>query len=431
MYDHAPTGDTPTEVTFAVVGAGARASIYARVAAAKPGVRIVAVADPSPERRQRMADEFGIPPENQFSGYSELAAHGRLADAVIIGTQDALHRDPAVALADRGYHILLEKPMAVVEQDAVDIVEAAERNGVTLMVCHVMRYTPLTRRIKAILDAGTIGEIVTVDHIEPIGPWLYQHSYIRGPWGNESRATFALMSKSCHDFDWLSYIIGRKALRVSSFGGLYEFVPERKPAGTTERCLDCPIKDSCLYSATRFYYPIVDDPDSELKDFVWHLTEDGTRAGVDKALREGPYGLCVWNSDNDVVDHQVVNMEFEGNVTATFTMTTFGPMDAGRMTRVFGTKGFMDVSFSEISVRDFLSGETTVEKVLVEADSDLREETGHGGGDGGVIAAFLETLRAPAGASNLTDARTSLMSHRMVWAAEEARHTGKVVDVRY
>lgn len=430
MSDLTPTSG-PTNITLAVVGAGARASIYARVAAINPGVQVVAVADPSPDRRRRMAEEFGIPPERQFAGYEELAAQERLADAVIIGTQDALHRDPAVALANRGYNILLEKPMALVEQDAVDIVEAAERNGVTFMVCHVMRYTPLTRKVKAILDAGTIGEIVTIDHVEPIGPWLYQHSYVRGPWGNEGRATNALMSKSCHDFDWLSHILDRKAVRVSSFGGLYEFKPERKPAGTTERCLDCPLKDTCLYSATRFYYPIVDDPDTELSDFVWHLTEDKTRAGVDKALREGRYGLCVWNSDNDVVDHQVVNIEYEDNVTATFTMTAFGPGEGGRMTRIFGTKGFMDVAWEEISVRDFLTGETTVENVVVEADSDLREASGHGGGDGGVIAAFLDALRSPQSQENLTDARTSLMSHRIVWAAEEARHTGKVVDVRY
>ena len=422
---------SPTSITLAVVGAGARASIYARVASAHPGVQVVAVADPSPERRRRMAEEFGIPPERQFAGYEDLAAQDRLADAVIIGTQDTLHRDPAVALANRGYSILLEKPMALVEQDAVDIVEAAERNGVTLMVCHVMRYTPLTRRVKQILDAGTIGEIVTIDHVEPIGPWLFQHSFVRGPWGNEGRATFALMSKSCHDFDWLSHIVGRNALRVSSFGGLYEFKPERKPAGTTARCLDCPLKDTCLYSATRFYYPIVEDPDTELGDFVWHLTEDKTRAGVDKALREGPYGLCVWNSDNDVVDHQVVNIEYENNVTATFTMTTFGPGEAGRMTRVFGTKGFMDVAWGEIAVRDFLTGETTVEKIVVESDSDIREAGGHGGGDGGVVAAFLDALRSPESHENLSDARTSLMSHRVVWAPEHARRTGTVVDVRY
>lgn len=430
MVELTPTA-APNALTLAVVGAGARASAYARIAASHTGVRVVAVADPSPERRRRMAEEFGIAPDNQFAGYEELAAQERLADAVIIGTQDKLHRDPAVALADRGYDILLEKPMAVMEQDAVEIVEAAERNGITLMVCHVLRYTPLTRRIKELLDARSIGDIVTVDHIEPIGPWLYQHSFIRGPWGNEARATFALMSKSCHDMDWLSYIVGRKALRVSSFGGLYEFVPARKPAGATARCLDCPLKDTCLYSATRFYYPIVDDPGTELDDFIWHLTEDNSRTGVDKALREGPYGLCVWNSDNDVVDHQVVNLEFEGGVTATFTMTTFGPADAGRMTRIFGTKGFMDVAYDEISIRDFLTGETTVEKVTVETDQELREAGGHSGGDGGVITAFLDALRNGKAHENLTDARTSLMSHRIVWAAEEARHSGTVVDVRY
>lgn len=430
MQEHEPS-PVPAPITLAVVGAGARASIYARVATANPGVRVVAVADPSPERRRRMAEDYDIPLENQFESYEKLAATERLADAVIIGTQDALHRDPAITLADRGYHILLEKPMALLEEDAVAIVEAAERNDVTMMVCHVMRYMPLTKRIKQLLDAGAVGEIVSVDHVEPIGPWLFQHSYIRGPWGNEGRATSALMSKSCHDLDWLSYVIGRRALRTSSFGSLYEFRPNRKPAQSTERCLDCPLRDTCTYSATRFYYPIVDDPDTELSDFVWHLTEDNTRAGVDLALRNGPYGLCVWNSDNDVVDHQVVNIEYEDQITVTFTMTAFGPSDAGRMTRIFGTKGYMDVSYSTITLRDFSSGETSTETVTVEVSEDLRDASGHGGGDGGVIDAFLRALRSPGSAENLTDARTSLMSHRIVWAAEESRLTGKIVDVKY
>ena len=64
---------------------------------------------------------------------------------------------PAVAFANKGYHVLLEKPMAVTESDCVEIAKACENNGVYLAVCHVMRYFPPVVKIKEIIDSGVIG----------------------------------------------------------------------------------------------------------------------------------------------------------------------------------------------------------------------------------------------------------------------------------
>lgn len=412
-------------ITIAVVGAGGRSSQYATRAARLPGVRIVAVAEPRVARRNRLGDEFGIPDDARFENWESLAQAGRIADAVIIGTQDALHRDPAVALAALGYNILLEKPMATSETDAIDIVEATERAGVLLMVCHVMRYMPLTTSLKAVLDSGRIGDVVTVEHFEPVGYWHFAHSFVRGPWSNEAKSSPALMSKSCHDLDWLNYIIGRKAERVSSFGRVHEFRPERKPEGAGERCLSCSIEPRCPYSAKRFYLPLLDD-DRGLGDFLWGLTEDRSREGVVKALEEGPYGLCVYNSDNDVVDHQVVNIEYEGGVTAAFTMTAFTPGMA-RKTRICGTLGYIDTDFERIDVFDYLTETWTT--VDVDRETDTHDVIGHGGGDEGIVRAFIEALRTGDAASNLTDARTSLINHQTVWAAERARREGRVVTI--
>ncbi|HEV7965038.1 MAG TPA: Gfo/Idh/MocA family oxidoreductase, partial [Actinoplanes sp.] len=168
------------EVTLAIVGAGNRGRQYASLAVATGRARVVAIAEPSAARRDAMAAEYGVPADAVFDDWAALAAAPRLADAVVVATQDRAHVGPAVALAEAGYHILLEKPIAPSEQESLAIVGAAERAGVQLAVCHVLRYTPLTRRIRALLDGGRVGELVSIQHLEPIGWWHFAHSYVRG-----------------------------------------------------------------------------------------------------------------------------------------------------------------------------------------------------------------------------------------------------------
>jgi predicted dehydrogenase len=229
------------------------------------------------------------------------------ADGVIIATQDSEHVEPAVWFAGLGYHILLEKPMATSEADCVRIIEAVERAGSMLAVCHVLRYTPYTRKIRELIAAGRIGTPVSVQHLEPVGWWHYAHSYVRGNWRREDESGPMLLTKSCHDIDWIMYVMGETPARVSSFGGLSHFRPGNRPEGATETCLACPAEPDCPYSAKRIYLSGLGDPEWE----EWPLTvltEDVSEAGVLAALRDGPYGRCVYTGGNDVVDHQVVHI---------------------------------------------------------------------------------------------------------------------------
>ncbi|CAN5213419.1 Gfo/Idh/MocA family oxidoreductase [soil metagenome] len=415
---------TDAPVTLAIVGAGSRGSAYARCAAAS-GARVVSVAEPRRLQREQLASEHGLPPHTTFRDWRELAAGPRLSDAVLIATQDALHVEPAVRFADLGYHLLLEKPMATTEADCVRIVDAVEAAGVLGAVCHVLRYTPYTREMKRLVDSGDIGEVVSVEHLEPVGWWHHAHSYVRGNWRREDESTFMLMAKSCHDLDWLAHLTGRRASRVSSFGGLYHFRPEQRPAGAADRCLDCAVEPDCPYSASRLYLGCLGDPAPER----WPLsvvTDELTEAGVRRALREGPYGRCVYACDNDVVDHQVVGVEYEGGVTASFTMTAFTPL-GHRRTRVFGTRGSLEGDGVDIVVHDFVTGGREV--VHTATGTHASAAAGHGGGDQGLVDAFLAALRTGDGAHVLSDVRGSLHTHRVVWAAERARHSGAVVDV--
>ncbi|MCF6472325.1 Gfo/Idh/MocA family oxidoreductase [Nonomuraea sp. MG754425] len=414
-----------TEVTLAVAGGGLRGITYARRAHATGAGRVVAVAEPDPRRRAEFAAEFGIPAERAYHGWTELAAAGRLADAAIVATHDRLHTGPAVTLAGLGYHILLEKPMAASEEESALIAEAAERNGILLAVCHVLRYTPYTRLLKGLLDEGRIGRLVSVQHLEPVGWWHQAHSFVRGHWRRQDTSAPMLLAKACHDIDWLVHLFGRPPARVSSFGSLSHFNAAQRPDGAADRCLDCPLEPACPYSAPRLYLGCLGDPGSEF----WPLsavTPGRTEQAVLDALRTGPYGRCVYACDNDVVDHQEVMMEFDDGATCSFTMSAFTPMEH-RRTRLFGTHGYIDGDGLTLRVVDFRTG--TEESLRTQDVPGPSAADGHGGGDEGLTDAFLAAVATGDASLLRSDAAESLMTHRVVWAAERARHTASVVHL--
>jgi predicted dehydrogenase len=411
-------------VTVAVVGAGNRGSTYARHAVESGRGRVVAVAEPDDRRRQLLAEEHGIDRRRAFDSWEALVGEPPIADAVVIATQDTDHAEPAVALARHGYNVLLEKPMATTEADAAEIVEAARDAGIVLTVCHVLRYTPYARRLRGVLDSGLLGDIVTVEHLEPVGWWHQAHSYVRGSWRKEAESSPMILAKSVHDLDWLNHIIRQPPLRVASFGGLHHFRPERRPEGAADNCLDCAVEPTCPYSAPRLYLSCLGDPERER----WPLstiTDSRTPAGVLHALRSSRYGRCVYSGDNDVVDHQVVAIEYEVGTTATFTMTGFTPVRA-RQTRICGSHGFLEGDGRLIHVTDFRSGD--LHTIGGAGDETATEASGHGGGDRGIVDAFLEAI-ALGDSSALASPEESLESHRLAWAAERARHQQRVIEI--
>ncbi|GLW29614.1 Gfo/Idh/MocA family protein [Actinoplanes regularis] len=411
-------------VSIAVVGAGSRGGMYARVAAESGRARVVAVAEPDDERRERFAAEFGLSASRVHRDWAGLLDGPRVADAVIVATQDQLHVEPAVALLGRGYDVLLEKPMAPTLPEAERIAEAAAASGRIFAVCHVLRYTPYTATVRELIRDGALGDVINVQHLEPVGWWHQAHSYVRGNWRSEAGSGPMLLTKSCHDVDWIMHVVGDGVARVSSFGGLAHFRPDRQPAGAADRCVDCAVERECPYSAKRLYLGCLGDARRER----WPLgpvTSDATEAGVLHALRTGPYGRCVYRCDNDVVDHQVVNFEFAGGATATLTMTAFSPSDGYRRTRIFGSHGSLEGDGRTLTLTDFRDGGERV--IPVPAGADGTAAGGHGGGDAGLVEAFLTAVRTRDDSILGSGAAASLDSHRVVWAAEQARHTGTVV----
>ena len=206
---------------------------------------------PSPRDvyRERLADAHGVPQERRFRDWREAAAAGRLADAAVVATLDREHLEPALEFAGQGYALLIEKPLAPTEAECEQIVAAVESAGVVAAVAHVMRYSPYTRLLQRVLADGAVGEIVSIDHLEPVGFWHQAHSFVRGNWRREDETGPMLLAKCCHDLDWLSFVIGRPPEAVSSFGSLSHFRPSERPDGAGERCIACAIEPDCAYSA--------------------------------------------------------------------------------------------------------------------------------------------------------------------------------------
>nr|WP_274387647.1 Gfo/Idh/MocA family oxidoreductase [Salsipaludibacter albus] len=418
--------DRPLRVV--VVGAGARGAAYADlVGTVGVPAEVVAIAEPRAQVRDDVGDRLHLPADARLASWQDLVDRPRLADLAIVATQDRDHVDPVVALADLGYDLLVEKPLAPTAEGIAAIVAAADRTGVTVAVCHVMRFTAYTHTLLDLLATGDLGEVMAVQHLEPIGWEHFAHSFVRGNWRRRDTSSFLLLAKSCHDLDWLHAVVGDEPVRVSSFGSRGHFRAEHRPDGAADRCVDCEVEPDCPYSAARLYRRGLDPADASAHYFARIAVGgiDPTPERVESALRDGPWGRCVYDLDNDVVDHQVVTIEFARGATVAFTLTAFTPSE-GRRTRVFATHGQVVGDGRHLEVTDFRSGR--MRTIDTHTHGDETAAGGHGGGDAGMVRAVLTALHDGRGEipSGLAE---SLVSHRLAFAGDLARRESRVVDL--
>ncbi|QJD86432.1 Gfo/Idh/MocA family protein [Cohnella herbarum] len=401
-------------ITAILIGAGGRGAIaYAPYAERYPHqIRFVAVAEPDDNKRNRFAQRYDLDENQVFRTWEHILEQSKLADIAIICTQDRMHAEPAKIALAKGYHVLLEKPMSPEPKECIEMEQAAKEHGRLLTVCHVLRYTPFWQTLKRIVQSGDIGDIASVQLNENVGFYHYAHSFVRGNWRDSEQSSPMILAKSSHDMDILAYLIDQPCVRVSSFGSLTHFNEAHAPAGSTNRCLDgCAVESTCAYSAPRFYLGEED---------LWArlITTDPSREGIIKALADGPYGRCVYKSDNNVVDHQVVNLEFANGATATFSMCGF-THDTSRSIQVMGTKGEIRgyMENNEMTVYRF----ATKEKQHISVNVPANGYVGHGGGDDELMRSFISEVRNFSGLESRTGATVSVMSHMMAFAAEHSR----------
>jgi predicted dehydrogenase len=399
-------------MTAILIGAGDRgARAYAPYALAYPNeLKIVAVAEPGLERRGKIQQSHAIPDENCFESWEEILNLGRkMADIAIICTLDPDHFKPTLRALEAGYHVLLEKPMSPNPLECIAMEQAARKYNRQLTICHVLRYTEFWSTIKKVIAKGDIGGVVSLQLNENVEVMHMSHSFVRGNWNNKEKSSPMILQKSCHDMDIISFVIGKECKRISSYGSLMHFKEGNAPEGAPLRCLDgCPAELECPFHAGRYYL-------GEGRGWAKKFTEDYTNEGIIKALQETPYGKCVYRSDNNVVDHQVVNMEFEGGATATFSMCGF-TREQTRIVQIMGTKGEIRGNMEEnsISIFNFLTKHETV----IKFDNPVG---GHGGGDTGIMRTFLSEIQYGNNGDSVSSAAASVRSHLMAFAAEDSR----------
>ena len=426
-------------LTAVIVGAGHRSLNYAEYARSNPDrLQITGVADPNPLRRREVAEMFQFGEDRCWNSAEDLAAAGKVADAVINGTMDTQHVPTTLPLLAAGYDVLLEKPFAVSPAEVSTLREAVRKYKRKVMICHVLRYAPFYVEIKKLLAANKIGEIVNIQTVEHVSYHHIASCFVRGKWHrHEICGSSMLMSKCCHDLDLIMWMLsGIKPLKVGSFGGLHYFSRDKAPAGAGEYCLlDCPIEKDCLYSARKHY---LDHPD-RWSFYVWagieHIKNPTLKDKEDYLCRNGnTYGKCVWKCDNNVVDRQSVMIEFANGATATHNMVggTSRPM---RQIHVIGTsgeiQGIMDESKFKIRHIDPRPGcEYSEEVVDLKIGGDMNGAFGsHGGGDQRLVADFVEALSGGNPSISCTDIEDSVNGHLTGFAADLAMHENRIVNL--
>lgn len=403
-------------VSIVAIGAGNRTNKYLEYVKQHPDkVKLVGVVELNDIRRKHVADCFSLDASQCFVDYRDFFQHPVEADAVMICTPENMHFEPTMQAIERGYHILLEKPIAQTLEECMLIAQAARKHGVLVSVCHVLRYHPYFMKIKELVDSGELGNIISINHRTSVGLDRTAHGFVRGLWRKEAVTNPMLMSKCCHDIDFLLWLTKTPCRKLTSFGSLRWFKEKNAPEGSAARCVDCKVESRCPFSAVDLYrvrrdwIANFDVPEGKTIDEV-----------IEEQLRYGLYGRCVYRCDNDVVDHQIVSMEMESEVTINFSMDVFTVKD-NRETHICLTEGEIDGDETRLKVCRFRGAKEEVYDF-----SDLAHQPFHAGADLNIVADFIDAIQKNR-RNVVTSIEQSVESHRICFEAERSRKEQRTI----
>lgn len=412
-------------VTAIVLGAGSRGNTYSNYGIQFPEqLDIVGVAEPIKVRRERFVEKHKIEKQNSFTTWEDVFKKPKFADAVIISTPDNLHYGPCMKALEMGYDILLEKPISPSEQECRDILNLSQKTGRIVAVCHVLRYAPYFVKMRELIREGAIGEVVSIQHFEPIEHTHMAHSYVRGNWHDSKKTTPILLAKSCHDLDIIKWVVNKPSKQITAMGNLKWFKKENAPEGSADRCLDCKVRKECPYDAVKHYH------DQRKRVYVFDLPEEKEKQGeyIMEQLRTTNYGRCVYRMENDQPDHYITNILFNDDVTASFSMEAFTSYH-DRRTRIMGSMGDMVGDMTELTVTDFRTGKSVT---LIPKSEDVGDykNSGHGGGDWLLVRDFVQAVGHQDPNILTSTIEESIESHIMGFMAERSRKESKFMDIK-
>ena len=404
------------QVSIVAIGAGNRTNKYLEYVKQHPDkAKLVGVVELNEIRRNKIAEKFCLEPSACFTDYHDFFRSSLKVDAVMICTPENMHYEPCMMAIEAGYHVLLEKPIAQTLEECIAIGEAARRKNVIVTVCHVLRYHPYFIKLKELACSGELGNIISINHRTAVGVDRAAHSFVRGPWRKESETNPMLISKCCHDIDFLLWLTKTRCRKLTSFGSLRWFKSTNAPEGSAHRCIDCQVESQCPFSAVDLYrirrdwIANFDVPQGKNIDEV-----------IEEELEQGLYGRCIYHCDNDVVDHQIVSMEMESEVTINFSMDIF-TLEDHRATQICLTEGEIEGDETQIKVRRFRGGEETIYDF-----SDIKHKPFHAGADLDLMADFIEAIQTE-GKYLRTSIDLSVESHRICFEAERSRKEKRTI----
>lgn len=410
-------------VKVAILGLGSRgATTYGDYLITLNDVKISAICDIDKDKLNFYQNKYHVEKKDCFLNSEDFFKAGKLADILIIATMDQDHYSQAMKALDLKYHLLLEKPIALNLNQCLDIENKALKNNLYVVVCHVLRYSLFYKKIKEIVNSKILGNIININSTENVGYWHQAHSFVRGNWNNSNKTSPMILQKCCHDFDILNWIIDKKPLNVSSFGSLSLFKKENAPKDSSNYCYDCKIQNNCPYNAVKYYVDSIKND----KDLGWPydvVVLNPTKDKVLAAIKNGPYGRCVYKCDNNVVDHQIVNIQYEDNITATHTMCAFSK-DCYRDIKIFATRGDLIANTlnNTIIYHTFVDNK----EFVIDVSKLTNDLSGHMGGDKLMINEFLKLINKDTSQLD-SSIEKSVLSHVIAFAAEESRNNKGVV----
>lgn len=419
-----------------VVGFGDRGNVYSGYALTNPDdFAIVGVVDTNPFKLQQAKERFHLQDNQLFKDIDSCLKTKPQCDLFINTTMDQMHYQVMKAILEAGYDMLTEKPIVGNKDELLELQAIAKKNKCQVFVCHVLRYTPFYRTIKQMILDDKIGQIISIQMDEHVGIAHYGGSYVRGKWNNEEKCNSSfLLAKSCHDIDimcWLNNITTPD--KVASFGGRYYFIEENAPKGSTERCIDCPLKDTCLYEAHRHY--IEHDWSSNL---TWPQInkniQDITLEDKEKFLADTLYGKCIFKvKEADITDRLALIVNFKNGSVGNFNQIGGAPQ-AGRYIHIVGTKGEI-VGNAESGIITYMPASMDsldCEKIVINVNEQVNTKfgfTGHMGGDYAIMDSVIKYLKYGTPSISLTSLDDSINSHLVIFSAEESRKEEKIVKI--
>ena len=426
------------KISCVILGYGDRSSRYAEYAINVPEeLEVVGVIDVNELKRRQAKETFTLEEHQIYESLDDFLQADVKCDVVINGTMDELHYETTMPLLERGYNILLEKPVTANPEELLKIQKKAKEKDCKVVVCHVLRYTPFYSKIKSIIDSGKIGKIISMQLNEHVWYGHFVNSYVRGKWRSERECgSGLLLAKCCHDTDlmcWLNNITTPES--VSSFGQKAFFTEENAPEGATQFCYECPNQAGCMFNAEKFQIE---------KDFIPFYTWAGINKPLDEItleekrefLKKDTYGQCVFKTDMDIVDRQCVSVQFGNGSIGTLNMVG-GASKAGRHIHIVCEYGEIVgyIEDNKILVRVFDKDKVWYDEEWIDfsAENDLGEEDnsvgGHYGGDYYIMKDLVRFLNGMPTSVSTTVIDDSINSHLICYAAEKSRKENVVVNL--